>query len=702
MTKALPIIAAAVLAIVPMAKAEFNDFTEVKLNLEKRLANEGTSQKDSITIMLNLFDIIQSEGQSTDSITSAVLSTAIRSKDYGTAFDMLNNKANGSYQSIEKLDSLLKIAESLPDHHRKQETISFIEMSRNYYYAYYADNAKRETRFDNQLRQITLQPPKDLYEHIKVLHAISLNLAKETRSDLTIKYFDDLLKLVDQAPQDYRALRNTALVQAAMAFAVSDESQRAIDADLKLLKIIEELKHEYNKQGRLYRSFAPNKYIIYTRLLSNWEHLTPAQIDEFYSEALENAKVDTRAWNTYDRYHTPDIYYAMAHKDYAKAQQLIKDQIDHPYNAHRKLQLLKYLITTSQALGDNATTLEASLEYNKMLEEQLQTRIQEKYKELQIVYETNAMREQITAGEAEAKAKQASFQHTILTICLIALVGLLILLFFLVRQYRHSKHLTNTLLASNEALKSESCSLRASQRELSAARDAAQKANQFKSDFIKNVSHEVSTPLNAMIEYSRLIVDCADATKKPYLEQYAGLVETNGEFLTSIINDIYHLAELDSDSVQLHPRFTNLTELLTLTVQNLEMRARKGVKMEMDPDSEKIEIMTDPRRVQQIMLNVISNAVKFTEKGSITVDCHLIDDGKKVAISFTDTGIGIPKEQAEHIFDRYVKLDREAQGLGLGLTIARMIARMLGGDLKLDTKYTHGARFVLTLPYKLK
>jgi len=290
----------------------------------------------------------------------------------------------------------------------------------------------------------------------------------------------------------------------------------------------------------------------------------------------------------------------------------------------------------------------------------------------------------------------------IIVIGVIALAGLLILVSFLVRLYHHSKHLAEVLAASNDALKYESASLRSSQRELAEARDAAQRANQFKTDFIKNMSHEVSVPLNALIEYSHLIVDCVDTTSRPYLERYAEQVSLNGEFLMAIVNDVLHLSEIDSDSVSIHRRLVDLRKISELSVESISSRITPDVKVLIDKDYPSLCTYTDHRRVQQILVNLLDNAVKFTKKGSIFIGCHVVNDGKQIAIAISDTGIGIPANQSEHIFERFVKLDNDVQGIGLGLPISRLLARLLGGDLVLDTTYAHGARFILTLPYELK
>lgn len=135
-------------------------------------------------------------------------------------------------------------------------------------------------------------------------------------------------------------------------------------------------------------------------------------------------------------------------------------------------------------------------------------------------------------------------------------------------------------------------------------------------------------------------------------------------------------------------------------------RVAPGVALQFDASSPAISLFTDPQRLHQILLNLLTNAAKFTQRGSITLGFSLENDEEgntdleKVRFVVTDTGIGIKADKKEAIFDRFVKLDKETQGAGLGLTISRLLARILGGDVYLDTTYTKGARFVLILPRK--
>ena len=264
---------------------------------------------------------------------------------------------------------------------------------------------------------------------------------------------------------------------------------------------------------------------------------------------------------------------------------------------------------------------------------------------------------------------------------------------------RKNRDLAASLAASNEQLRAESESLRLSREESVRARAQAEKANNLKSDFIKNMSYEVKVPLQAITEYSRLIADCAGATGTKHISRFADMLELNAELLSTIVNDVLRLSEIESSPMPVHPQVVNLQTLCSATVEAMRHRVAHGVDLRLDTSAGRVDLFTDPARVQQILNNLLTNSAKFTSKGSITLGYSEEPDGSAVKFWVCDTGIGINPENREKIFDRFVKLDRDSQGAGLGLTISRLIARRLGGDLILDTTYKGpGSRFVLTLP----
>lgn len=212
------------------------------------------------------------------------------------------------------------------------------------------------------------------------------------------------------------------------------------------------------------------------------------------------------------------------------------------------------------------------------------------------------------------------------------------------------------------------------------------------------MSYEVKTPLQAINEYAHLIADCASGEGKKHLEQYANLLDLNSELLSTIVNDVLKLSEIESSPMSIQAQVVNARALCEATLKSVARRVHPGVTLKMDDSRGRVDLFTDPLRVQQILNNLLTNAAKFTSSGSIELSYALVEDETKVQFSVTDTGIGINPDNREKIFERFVKLDRDTQGAGLGLTISRLIAGQLGGTLTLDTAYTGGARFVLVIP----
>ncbi len=684
------------------ANAGIYNYDEILINLNNRLSSR-CSANDSISILTNIFDILQVSGSpKADSVAEFTYHVARRHGMTGTALEMLRHRANSNNRNLdvlEILDDRMSEFDITPD---AQQTETFIAFSRNYYYAHYADESTRRKCFEKQLQKVSVNPPANLYESIELLHAVCMYISLESKGELLVEYIDRLGKLVDRLPADNVELRNAYNVQAAIAYSSAGETQKAVDADMKLIEIMDSLRSYYKSNGRPYRAYGANRYVVYTRLLSNWEKLPQEDIRDYYDMAKRYAADDPRAAATFAKAPLPDIFYAMATKDYSKASKLIQKHIDEPLVRNRRSRLLRYLITASEALGDKDTMLYASREYNRMLEQIIDDRMQERYKELQIVYDTYEFKQDYEKLRSEKRESESKMQKIVIIIALVALIVLLVLVFFLVKQYRRSQELACTLQVANSTLKNERDSLRESQAALTQARDSAMQSNQFKTDYIRNMSNELTVPLNAIVEYSHLIVDCTDANDKPYLERYAEQVESNCTFLAAIVNDVLHLSEIESEQVSLRRELVDLRRLAEISVETIRPMLHKGIEIVFDSESPNPETYTDPRRVQQILINVLGNAAKYTRQGRIFLECHIVNGGKSVAIAISDTGPGLPAADKERIFERFVKLDKNAQGIGLGLPISRLLARLLGGDLVLDTTYTHGARFIFTLPYIVK
>ena len=240
-----------------------------------------------------------------------------------------------------------------------------------------------------------------------------------------------------------------------------------------------------------------------------------------------------------------------------------------------------------------------------------------------------------------------------------------------------------------------------SMHRLQKARDLAENANQMKSAFIQNMSHEIRTPLNSIIGFSQLLGMPDGLLAPEEKEEYLGYVLNNSHLLTMMINDMIGLSDMENGRYTVEMAPTDLNEMTLQSIKTVENRLPGGSRIVLqsgiDEDS---RYVTDGMRVQQIIINFLTNACKNTTGGDIVLTSSLVENPGYITFSVSDKGPGVPPDKAEAIFDRFVKLDSNKQGAGLGLSICRMMAQQLGGKVWLDTSYTEGARFVLTIPRK--
>ena len=233
------------------------------------------------------------------------------------------------------------------------------------------------------------------------------------------------------------------------------------------------------------------------------------------------------------------------------------------------------------------------------------------------------------------------------------------------------------------------------------ARDLAENANQMKSAFIQNMTHEIRTPLNSIIGFSQLLGLPDGTLSAEEKEEYMGYVLNNSHLLTMMINDMISLSDMEKGRYIVDMAPTDLNEMTLQSIKTVESRLPGGSRIVLqsgiDEDSRYI---TDGMRVQQILINFLTNACKNTTGGDIILASSLVENPGYITFSVSDKGPGIPINKAEAIFERFVKLDSNKQGAGLGLSICRMMAERLGGKVWLDTNYTEGARFVFIIPRK--
>ncbi len=240
--------------------------------------------------------------------------------------------------------------------------------------------------------------------------------------------------------------------------------------------------------------------------------------------------------------------------------------------------------------------------------------------------------------------------------------------------------------------------------ELVEARSRAEAATKAKDCFLANMSHEIRTPMTAILGFTDILVrDLID----PDALQAAKTVKRNGEHLLAIINDVLDIARIEAGKIEIELMPWSTKQVFEECVELLKLRAEaKGLKLAYEQDGPLPDtITTDPTRLRQILINLIGNAIKFTQEGSIRVVARLVEEPgspREVRCDVIDTGIGIPESFKDAVFDPFMQVDqsstRNFEGTGLGLAISRRLAGMLGGDIRLKSPPGGGSIFTLTLP----
>lgn len=293
--------------------------------------------------------------------------------------------------------------------------------------------------------------------------------------------------------------------------------------------------------------------------------------------------------------------------------------------------------------------------------------------------------EKILPQGAKLLNKDISFREKYrFQLTFIALAFLFLLIGFFVTLYFYLR---------TKKLKDE---LEESEIELVAAKEKAEESDRLKSAFLANMSHEIRTPLNAIVGFSNVLV--SDDFSEDERQKFVHIIQTNSDLLLRLINDILDISRLETGRLKFTYERHDIINLCRGVLSTTACSRKEGVVYVFDPPVETFEIETDVQRLQQILINLLSNANKFTEKGEIRLDLKIDEPGNRVFFSVTDTGCGIPQEKQQVVFDRFAKLNEYAQGTGLGLAICRITVNMLGGEIWVDKEYTGGARFVFTHP----
>jgi signal transduction histidine kinase len=292
----------------------------------------------------------------------------------------------------------------------------------------------------------------------------------------------------------------------------------------------------------------------------------------------------------------------------------------------------------------------------------------------------NEINVEMNVAKMKQEAAETHIRYFTILSGLLLLV-ILILIFWIIARRKARKQ----LIKKNEQLKE--------------ALSMAEEANKMKASFIRNITHEIRTPLNAINGFTQLLNNPNFELNEEDKNTMTSTIKKNVDNITQIVDEILQVADKESKSVYAKNDTINCCQFLHEMIEKYQSEVSFGVTMNCSSNIGKnFTIKTNETALRRIVCHLLDNAVKFTEKGSIHVNCELEAEQNAIRISVTDTGIGIPEDKQEQIFERFYKVDSFSKGIGLGLSVSRMIAQKLGGNLILDSSYKEGSRFVVTIP----
>jgi signal transduction histidine kinase/CheY-like chemotaxis protein len=232
------------------------------------------------------------------------------------------------------------------------------------------------------------------------------------------------------------------------------------------------------------------------------------------------------------------------------------------------------------------------------------------------------------------------------------------------------------------------------EEELSRARDKAETMDRLKSAFLANMSHEIRTPLNAIVGFSDILTETDSREDR---KEYAKIIHENNTVLLQLISDILDLSKIEAGTFDFVGSEVSARGLCTDLMRSTQLKLKDGVSLAFDSNCPDYYVYSDHNRLYQILSNFMSNAIKFTNKGTITLSYE--QKGNELIFSVSDTGIGIDEEKLSHIFERFYKVNSFIPGTGLGLPICQSIIEQLGGRLGVQSTAGVGSRFWFAIPY---
>ena len=556
------------------------------------------------------------------------------------------------------------------------------------YYTKGEDRMKLIEKYKLRLETEKDMPVLDKISNYYLLGMANSNRVDPKNQDAIYKevcyYMNNLIELSDNIPLRYSYLFRLNTLNILSLMEATPENR--VKASLRYLNMQKEYADTKEMKKRPYTS---KRHLLnaYSTLATAAETVGKDMATHYFNYFIDlNRKYpeDAAFSAEYDRYFTSLNYYKSI-RDFQKAADYNDSVIYYFRHGDFQFDLTENIVLTLKDKIDCLDSLhrykdayEAYKEYSVLLDSARTRSMEKKVEDLEI-------KKYVDELVVEKKALEIDLQKSRSQLYLFLALLILSICFGIFIFFRLGK------------IKSLYKELQESNRLVIIASEKAQESERMKNAFIKNMCHEVRTPLNAINGFAELIT--SDGISPEEKKEFSKIIYTNCHNITSMMNDVLVIAQLDSSNEVLPLEPVHISLLCHHEMNKLKkLQQKPDIHYQVEGDKSNDLIYSDPNHFGIIISHLLNNANKFTNQGSITLSYRPEEEGRIMCICVTDTGCGIPADKSEWIFERFTKNDDFIPGSGLGLYLCRLITQRLNGSLKLDTCYTGGARFILRLP----
>lgn len=635
------------------------------------IINNSTDLSQPIAAYRNLADLYFEEPEENHYLNKMYLA-AKRAGDKNNMFDALSDLAF-SYIKNNETDSAKYCMHILEQNGNPEETMPYLTFIRMRLFEGRLRNNEAEEAIKEELAYLNAETTdkNNIYTQIEQSFATGYALYNKDKYSESGSYLKTAYKLACQLPyKEGERLRTFTMWCYASTLNYLDEGA-------KFVEYIENALVEYQKYYELYYAGHRPFYNMnvrylqcYTALLMRIDILPKDKVDFYYNKITRMSTEVTDAIDKYNCFFGMNNYFLFT-KDYVNAlatnDSLIKyAQIVGPSNIPGLLDISSQIY---EEMGDYKNAFIYHKLYVQKRDSLTSSELHGQLNELQVKYEVDRL------SYVNSKLENENKRIMLITLASVLLlaVGVCFYLYYNLKRERRMKKALHEL------------------------NKKAEESEKLKTAFINSMCHEIRTPLNAIVGFSGIITDVTiddEEAKKEYYD----LITQNSQMLTSLIDHLFVVANLDSSEELLPCETVNIKNICKLEMNKAEQQAKPGITYQLELPAEDIFISTNEQYLSLVIENLLNNANKFTEKGHITLRMWLDKAQSRLRIDITDTGCGIPVEKQELVFHRFSKLDEFVQGNGLGLYLSRLIVSRLSGTIFVDSSYTGGTRLVIYLP----